>query len=125
MKRIVFALILVLLTATAAQAQDPVPDVKNPSAVEFTPSPDHALVDSYELDILRPDGTVLQTINIGKPSPDATNTCRAPINVQPVAFGVGYRTRLRARAGTAFSDYTLSLNAFERAPGGPSRLIAR
>jgi hypothetical protein len=111
--------------ATPAYAQTPPADVDNPSGIVFTASADHANVDSYELDILRPDGSVLQTINIGKPTPDATQTCVAPLNVQPIAFGSGYSLRLRAKAGTAASDYTTSLNKFNRVPGGPSKLTAR
>lgn len=101
-----------------------VADVKNPGAIVFTPSLDHALVDSYELDILRPDGTALQTLNIGKPAVVA-GECTAPLNVQPVTFGVGYSLRLRAVAGGAFSDYTVSVNKFDRVPGGPSKLIVK
>ncbi len=113
------------LLAAVLSLPQPVADVKNPSAVEFMPSTDHALMDSYELDILRPDSTVLQTLNIGKPVPNASNIATAPINVQPIAFGVGYSVRLRAVAGTSRSDYTVSLNKFERAPGGPSKLVVK
>lgn len=118
----VFACLVLWSGAASAQT---VADVKNPSGVEFTPSVDHAGVDSYELDILRPDGTVLQTINIGKPEPDAANLCRASLNVQPIAFGKDYSVRLRAIAGTSASDYVLSVNKFERAPGGPSKLTIK
>jgi hypothetical protein len=119
------ALILIgwLVFVPSAQAQTP--DVNNPSAVQFTPSADHSLIDSYELDILRPDGTILQTLNVGKPVPDATNTCTAPINVQPVAFAVGYSVRLRAKAGTAVSEYAISENKFNRVPGGPAKIILK
>lgn len=105
-----------------AVVQTTLPDVSNPTAISFTPSVDHANIDSYELDILRPDGTVLQTLNIGKPAPDATNTCFAAINVQPVKFGVGYSVRLRALAGGAASDYVNSDNKFNRVPGAPSKV---
>jgi hypothetical protein len=118
MRIFVFALVLAL-SAVPAAAQDV--QIKNPSAVSFEPSADHALVSAYELDILRPDGTVLQTINLGKPAP-VSNVCTAPVNVQPVAFGKDYSVRVRALAGTAASDYVLSTNKFERAPGAPSKL---
>lgn len=117
------ALILAAALTTAPAVQTPA-DVRNPSGVVFTPSLDHAQVDAYELDILRPDGSVLQTLNIGKPAV-VNGECAADVNVQPVAFGVGYSMRLRAIAGTAASDYAVSLNKFDRVPGGPSRLIAR
>jgi hypothetical protein len=100
-------------------------DVNNPSAVEFVASVDHATVDGYELDILRPDNTVLQTINLGKPTPNASSVITAPLNVQPISFGNGYSVRVRARAGTAFSDYTVSVNKFNRVPGPPSKLSLR
>jgi hypothetical protein len=125
MKLRVFAIIaLVLAFAAPAAAQTAEAQIKNPSAVEFEPSTDHALVSAYELDILRPDGSVLQTINLGKPAP-VLNICKASINVQPVAFGKDYSVRVRALAGTAASDYALSLNKFERAPGSPSKVIAK
>lgn len=109
------------------QVQVPVftePSVKNPSAVTFEPSVDHATIDGYELDIMRPDGTVLQTINLGKPAV-VTNLCTAAVNVQPIAFGKDYWMRARAVAGTSTSPYANSLNPFERAPGGPTKVIAK
>jgi hypothetical protein len=112
----------VLLTATVfAQT----PDVNNPTAVEFTASVDHATIDSYELDILRPDNSVLQTLNLGKPAPGVNNIVRANINVQPIAFGVGYSIRVRAKAGTAASDYTVSVNKFNRVPGAPGTPVVK
>jgi hypothetical protein len=124
MKKLLTVLALVLAFAAPAVAQTAEPQVKNPGAVEFEPSADHALVGAYELDILRPDGSVLQTINLGKPSP-IEGICRSAINVQPVAFGKDYSVRLRALAGSAASDYALSLNKFERAPGSPSKVVAK
>ncbi len=112
------------LALSLASFQAPA-DVDNPSAVEFVVSLDHALIDSYEMDILRPDGTVLQTLNLGKPAPNATQTATVNVNVQPIAFAVGYSARVRAKAGTAVSIYTVSLNKFNRIPGGPSKLIAK
>ena len=94
-------------------------NVKNPTTITFEPSPDHAMVESYELDLLRADGTVLQTLNVGKPSV-VNGVASATINVQPVTFGVNYSARIRARAGSATSDYADSVNKFDRAPGSPS-----
>lgn len=139
---LLFAVLVLTMGASRAQANDvdapsmpaivaldalqvTVPDVDNPSGVDFTASLDHATIDSYELDILRPDSTVLQTLNLGKPTPDASNTVHAPLNVQPVAFGVGYTVRVRAKAGTAFSPYALSVNKFNRVPGGPSKVTLK
>jgi hypothetical protein len=122
--RFIVCLVLTLFLAGLSGAQS-VPDVKNPSGVTFEPSADHANVTNYELDILRPDGTVLQTLNIGKPTP-VNNVATAPVNVQPVAFGTGYSMRLRAiGAGGVTSDYTVSVNKFDRAPGAPSKLTAK
>lgn len=112
------------LTITAQTA--PPPDVKNPRSVEFTCSADHTALDSYELDIIKPDGvTVLQTLNLGKMAPSAVNLCTAPINVQPVAFGKGYSVRVRAKAGTSTSDDAVSLNKFERAPGPTGPVVIK
>ena len=110
-----------LLAPSLGYAQD----VDNPSGVEFVASPDHSTVTSYELDILRPDGTVLQTLNIGKPAPNATNVITVSLNVQPIAFGVGYSVRVRAVAGTAHSTYAISVNKFNRVPGGPSKVLIK
>lgn len=110
------------LMATPFAAQV-VANIKNPTAVQFTASVDHALIDGYDLDILRADGTVLQTINLAKPSVATDGTCTVAVNVQPIAFGTNYSGRVRARAGTAFSDYANSLNNFDRVPGSPSKLI--
>lgn len=110
--------------AGIVQAQT-VPDANNPNAVEWIASLDHAAITSYEIDILRPDGSVLQTLNLGKPAPDAQNVCAASLNVQPIAFGAGYSLRMRAKAGTAVSVDTISINKFNRIPGGPSRVIAK
>src|SRR6266545_7559063 len=116
MRRLLILVCVVWFALASAAVAQTVADVDNPRAIEFTPSIDDALVDSYELDILRPDGSVLQTINIGKPTPDATNTCTAPLNVQPVAFAVGYSVRVRAKAGTAVSEDAVSVNKFTRKP---------
>lgn len=120
---IVCAVFFVCMPALA-HAQS-IPDVDNPSAVTFTPSTDHGAIDGYELDILRPDGTVLQTLNLSKPVPDATNTCTAPVNVQPIAFAKGYSVRIRAKAGTAVSTDTASLNKFNRVPGPPTKVTIK
>jgi hypothetical protein len=121
----VVALIAFVIVPVTANAQTP--NVKNPSAVEFIASPDHTALQSYEMDILRPDGTVLQTISLGKPVPAATtNLITASLNVQPIAFGVGYSVRVRAvAAGPSVSEWTNSLNKFDRAPGPPSNAVVK
>lgn len=120
--------ILLVLSAAVASAQT-VPPITNPTAVQFTVSSDHALIDHYELDILRPDKTALQTLNLGKPTPDATGVCVAPLNVQPVAFGTGYSVQLRAVAigpdGPVSSANAPSDNTFDRKPGGPGKVTIK
>ncbi len=100
-------------------------DVNNPSKVAFTVSSDHAAVTGYELDILRPDGSVLQTLNLGKPTPDGAGNVEAPLNVQPVTFGKGYSVQVRAVANDAFSDNVRSENKFNRVPGGPTKPVVK
>lgn len=101
-------------------------DVKNPTAVTFVADPDHVLIDSYELSIFRPDNTVLQTLNLGKPTPNATTqVITAALSVQPIAFGTGYYVGVRSKVGTTVSDYSLSENKFNRAPGGPSKVVLK
>lgn len=125
MKRLlIVATALLLIVASPYALKQTEPNVRNPSAVEFTPSGDHAALDGYDLDLLRADGTVLQTLNLGKPTVN-NGICRVTINVQPVAFGVNYSMRLRARAGGAFSDYTASVNKFDRVPGAPTNVIIK
>lgn len=125
--RAAILLLILLGVAVPASAQTPPADVNNPNAVAFTPSVDHAQLDRYDIEILRPDGSVLQTINAGKPVPDATNTCTVPLNVQPVSFGTGYSVRVRSVAGTAKSGDTegLSQNKFNRVPGGPTKAVVK
>lgn len=131
MFKTLLAFIVVLGLASVASAQTctlptTAPDVDNPSALQWCPSADHATVDSYEADILRPDLTVLQTLNLGKPAVNATDgSCTASINVQPIAFSNGYSVRIRAKAGTAVSPDTLAINKFNRRPGGPSKLLIK
>lgn len=100
-------------------------DVDNPSAVTWTASPDHTLLDGYDVNILRSDGSILQTLNAAKPTPDSSNTCTFALNVQPIAFGKGYSITVSARAGTATSASAASLNKFNRVPGGPTKVIIK
>ncbi len=116
---------VLLLLAVPVAAQTVPPDVNNPTGLTWTPSTDHATIDGYSADIVSPTGVVIQTLDLGKPAPDATNTCTATISVQPITFGVGYTVHLRARAGTAVSANTVSLNKFNRVPGPPSKGIIK
>lgn len=117
MKSLVLTVAL-LLAAPLAYAQ--AADVNNPKAVSWVASTDHALIDGYTIDLLKPDGvTVLQTLDGGKPSVSTAGECAFALNVQPVAFGVGYSVRVRARASTAISEWSVSVNKFNRTPGKP------
>lgn len=119
MHRLIVACVFVVLAAWPVSAQ--VADVNNPTGAEWDCSADHATIDGYELDLLRPDGSVLQTLSFldaAKPVPVA-GKCRVGLNVQPVAFGVGYSARVRAKGATAYSDYSVSVNKFNRIPGKP------
>lgn len=115
-------LLALLLLCLPAIASAQTADVNNPTAVVWTASTDHAQIDGYTLEILRPDGTVLQTIDAGKPTPNGQNVCRLSINVQPVQFGNGYAMRIRSRAGSAVSEWEPSQNKFNRVPGKPGTL---
>lgn len=109
---------LVLLTALAAYGQT----VQNPREVTFTPSADHAVVDAYVIGFFPPGATSpVQEINLGKPTPDATNTCTATINTQPLPFGAAYIAKVRALAGTLSSVWSDASNPFDRVPGPPSK----
>ena len=124
MNRFWLTLAFVVLSGSAF-AQTPPADVTNPSAVQWTPSTDHATIDSYVLDIVSPAGAVIQTLDMGKPTPDAQNVCQAPLNVQPVAFANGYTVQLRARAGSTVSTNAISENKFDRRPGSPSKPVLK
>lgn len=114
MRLLVTVLCALLVSAVSASAQTA--DVDNPTGVVFAASPDHNAIDGYELEILRPDGSSLQVLNLGKPQPDASLNVTAPLNVQPIAFGTGYSVRVRAKAGSAASAWATSQNKFNRTP---------
>lgn len=118
--RIVLVLAALLVPASAFAQSTP---TKNPTTVQFVVSTDHAQVTSYELDLVRAsDDAVVQTLSLGKPTPDATSTAQVTINVQPIAFGTYYGV-MRAVAGTAKSTNSAPSNQFERAPGAPSKVV--
>jgi hypothetical protein len=124
MKRLIaVALVFGLLgfLAAAASAQT----VANPTAVEFTPSADHAQVDAYEVGWFLAGATSpVGTTDIGKPAPNASNICRATINVMPLAFN-SYTAKARAKAGTVYSDWSDPSDVFLRQPGKPGKPAAK
>ena len=117
---VVLATVLVVATPVAAQ----VPPVKNPTGIAFTPSPDHAALTSYEADIRSSAGTVVQTISLGKPAPNASGEIVVTLNVQPIAFGT-YTIVVRSLAGSLSGPPSVPSDAWERVPGAPSKPTMR
>ncbi len=125
MKQFLSVVCLVFAMATVAHAQ--VPAVKNPVGLAFTSS-DHnnTAVTGYEIDIVRPDGTVAQTLTIAK---SATTVVAGEVvvalSVQPIAFG-SYTFRARTVASVPVNGSLVSVNSvpsdsWDRVPGAPSK----
>jgi hypothetical protein len=111
-----------LLVAVPAQAQT----LRNPSAATFTASPDHAQINSYTIGYFLPGATdPVQTADLGKPTPDATQTCSVTLNVMPLGFGAAYIAKVKAVAGTVSSDWSTPSNPFDRVPGPPSKPVVK
>lgn len=127
MTRTCFALLVVLACAAPVAAQ--AADVNNPTAIAFTASTDHAVLTNYEADIFKPDGTLQQTLSLGKPTPDATLTCTVAISAQSYPFGAGYTVRVRSvaptPAGPVAGDWALASNKFNRVPGKPGTPVLK
>lgn len=99
--------------------------VRNPTKVEFTPSPDHAQVTSYEIGWFLGAATdPVSTVDLAKPIPDAANLCTAVINVMPLPFNE-YTAKIRAKAGTVASEWSLASNPFQRVPGPPAKPVVK
>jgi hypothetical protein len=112
------------LAVLDVRAQAAAPNVNNPTALEWVASSDHAAADGYTVELLNADKTVRQSIDAGKPVPAATtNIVRLAINVMPFPFGAGYTARVRTRAGTEVSAWTVSENTFARVVGAPGRTV--
>jgi hypothetical protein len=121
---IIFCLFALMGFAAAASAQTkPV----NPTQGTFTASPDHAQISSYVIGIFATATatTPVRTQDIGKPTPDATQTCAFTFSTQPVAFGVDYVARVKAVAGGAESVWSEVSNPFDRVPGPPSKIVIK
>jgi hypothetical protein len=125
MKRPLFIGLLALvlgLLAAAAFAQS----VPNPRLINFTASPDHQSITVYEVGWFLSGATSpVGTTDLGKPAPDTVPTCSSPvpcveasINVMPLPFAE-YTAKVRARAGTLYSEWSLPSNPFVRVPGSP------
>lgn len=126
MKRYWLIGLFALAFATPAAAQSA--PIQNPGTVIFTPSPDHATITSYKVELVNSSGTVIQTLDIGKPAP-CTASCPvgvavgeafAAINVQPITFG-SYTAVMRSVAGAVVGPPSPASDIWERAPGAPSK----
>ena len=111
-----------VLSPVLVHGQQPVP---NPTGAEFTPSPDHAAIDSYQIGYFLAGAAEPTTlVDLGKPVPDAGNLCQAPINVMPLTFG-DYTAKIRARVGTVWSEWSDPSNPFARIPGRPGGPVVK
>ena len=116
------AVCVCLLLAASASAQN----VRNPSVAQWTASLDHAQVTSYVIAFYLPGATdPVQEVDLGKPTPDATQTCAANINTMPLTFGVGYTAKMKAVATGVASDWSMPSNTFDRVPGPPSKAVVK
>lgn len=113
MKRLCLAVVF-LMVASAAFAQA----VTNPTKAEFTASLDHASITLYEIAWFNGATQVGVPVDLGKPTPDANQLCSVTINTQPLAFAT-YTAKVRAKAGTVYSEWSLPSNFFDRVPGAP------
>jgi hypothetical protein len=127
MRRILFAVIC-LLVAHAAFAQS----VPNPTKANWTASPDHPTITSYEIGWFLGAATQpVTTVDLGKPTPDTVPTCSSPapcieaaINVMPLGFNE-YTAKVRAKAGTMYSEWSDPSNPFARVPGPPGGPVVK
>ena len=125
--RFTFALFIVALlllpASVAAQAPPecavPAENPVNPTRVCFIASSDHPIIDAYALDIFDMGGGLINTIDLGLPTPDANNWISWDmLNVMPVGFGL-YFCEVRALGGGVSSSPSDPSNNWDRAPGRP------
>ncbi len=82
MKRLLILSLAVILSACHGREVNSTPGREpHPTKVRFTPSTDHLTsVDHYELQVMEAKtGQVVFVQNLGKPTPDATNTITVPL----------------------------------------------
>lgn len=97
----------------------------NPTGAEFTASPDHATITSYEIGWFLGGATSpVSTVDLGKPTPNASNVCTVVINVMPLPFNE-YTAKVRAKAGTVYSEWSDPSNPFQRVPGRPGGPVVK
>jgi len=119
MKRILIVLLtfaLLGLLASAASAQN----VTNPSVLTFTASIDHAVLTSYVVGFFAAGAQEpMQESDIGKPTPDGTNTVTVTVNTRPIAFGMDYTVKVKSVAGSIVGEWSSASNPWNRRPGKP------
>lgn len=119
MKRMLLAVVGVLLVASSAQAQT----VKNPTTAVFTVSADHAVVTKYELGFFMSGAAEpVQVADLGTGAPAGESLTR-PLPSFPI--GVTYVAKVRAYAGAIASDWSAESNPFFRTPAPPSGLAVK
>jgi hypothetical protein len=117
---LVFALLGFAATRVAAQ------NIVNASVVQFTASVDHAVLTSYVLGHFMPGAQEpMQEVDLGKPTPDGTNTITATINTRPISFGIGYTVRVKSVAGAVVGEWSAPSNAWDRRPGKPGDPVVK
>lgn len=130
MKKYLFALAVVLLVPAFAYGQP----VINPTRAQFTASVDHnavenevAVVSNYELRIFPLNGTTpIRTLNLNKPTPDATNTIVVTITSTVSTLPVGdyiARVATRGPGGEAVSDLSNPFTVAVRPPTAATNLV--
>lgn len=131
MKRILLAA-LMLMVPVLASAQTP---LRNPGEVYFTPSDDHAILDSYVVGVFTSTTSMTSILefNIGKPAPAADTFCHSIIYnevIKPLTWKADYIVRVKsvgkdANGNLVSGDWSDPSNPFDRAPGKPPKVGAK
>jgi hypothetical protein len=120
MKRVLLVLAMLALASPALCQTLP-----NPTGAEWTASVDHSTISAYEIGwFLGAATSPVSTVDVGKPTPNASNVCSVTINVMPLPFGE-YVARVRAKAGTVYSEWSDPSNLFQRVPGKPGGPVVK
>lgn len=92
-------MLALLVIAALAQTQEPPTVITTSMTVIFDCAPAlHAKDTGHELDLLDPEGRVVQTIELGDPAPDEKGEIVVKLNVLPER-GVVYTAVVRATIG--------------------------
>lgn len=118
MKRLVLAAVMVLGLAAPALPQN----VINPRYISFTASEDHAQVERYVAGWFLPGAqSPTLEVDLGKPTPDASNTIIVAVNVHPMVFGLGLVAKVKGMGrlpdNTPIAgDWSEASNLWDRRP---------